>query len=274
MDARDWIFRNCRFAAEQYLDFYDPAEYKPAKPLHETQDQRFWNWVRTENNPTTMDPSFALEAVLMDFPSHARTFINTYAKFYSPDQVVFPTGAVLNTVRINKKSYVVDFEAQRMEGTEEWLHGLNDMDLDNFIPERDFNKDFWQGVGRGYVLYHATSSENVPFILKDGISASDRTRAMSNRGMGNAVFTSPELSSIESYGDAVFAINVGAMKAAGYMPTVSQEEPFAAEAAKSAIAHKIGIEDWIGGEYGSEGLEEDTIAFFGDIPPQFLKLVE
>lgn len=275
MTIKDWVMRNCRFAQnQQHFEFYDPAEYKPAQPLNEVQDKQFWDWVRSEGNPTKVDPAAALEAVLMDFPGYASTFLKTFAGVYKPEKVSFPTGATLDLVEINRRPYIVDFEAQRMENASDWLSGLDDMSLTDYIPEQDFNKDFWEGVGRGYVLYHATASENVEAILRDGLSASDRTRGISNRGMGNAVFTSPEPTSIDSYGDAVLVIDVGKMKAAGYMPQVSQESPFEAETYKSAIAHKLHIEDWIGGEYGSEGLSEDTVAFMGDIPPQFLSLLQ
>ena len=266
----DWIINNCRFATQQYLDFYNPTEYKPAQPLYRTQNQKFWQWVRTENNPNEINPVEALEAVLLDYPLYATAFLSAFKAIYNPDKVSFETGTQLTTVTINDEIYVLD--SYSVTEAADWISNLNDMSLSDYIPERDFNKEFWDSVGPGYVLYHATPTKNVKIILKKGLYASDKTRGISNRGMGNAVFTGPEPTALESYGDAVIEIDVGAMKAAGYMPAVSQEEPFSEEQARSAIAWKLGLRDWVGGEYGSEGLSEDTIAFFGNIPPQFLKL--
>lgn len=270
LDAIAWVLRNCKFAQQQYFDFYDPKEYQPVKSVQETQDQQFWNWVRTEGNPTRVNPIDALEGVLLDYPSYAQTFINTYASVYNPKAVEFPTGLRLNTLKINRKIFILD--AGSIEDANTWLTNLNDMYLDEYYPPKDFNQEFWSGIGQGYVLYHATSNENLQSILKKGLRAENRTRGLSNRGMGNAVFTSPEPTSIDSYGDTVLEINVGAMKADGYMPSVSREEPFDAEEIKGAIAHRLGMEDWIGGEFGSEGLAEDTVAFFGPIPAKYLSV--
>jgi hypothetical protein len=270
MDKKSWILKNCRFAQQQAFDFYNPAEYTPAKPLHETQDQQFWKFVKTECNPTKMDPIKALNEVNDWHPDYVQPFVQAFRNIYQPRTAEFPTGIRIETVKVNNNIFVV--ESGRIREASEWIHRLSDMELYDYIPERDFNKEFWDGVGDGFVLYHATPNENLKTIMKKGLNAENRTRGLSNRGMGSAVFTSPEPTSIDSYGDSILEIDVGAMKAAGYMPTVSQEEPFQEEGMKSSIAHELGIDEWIGGEYGSEGLAEDTIAFYGSIPAKFLSI--
>lgn len=236
MNIKDWINRHCRFAQAN------------ANPLD------------------------ALRAVMDEKPETAASYVKSNAAVYAPRTVKFPTGKVVNTITLNGEIYIVEYDPSfpEIEEAKVWLSNLYDHYLEEYIPAPDFNKTFWAGVGGGSTLYHATSKEFLPQIMQEGLSPMNKTRGMSNRGVGNAIFTSPEPTSIDSYGDTVLEINVGAMKAAGYMPAVSQESPFEAENQKSAIAHKLGIQDWIGGEYGSEGLADDTIIFYGAIPPQFI----
>ncbi len=270
MDKRSWILKNCRFAQQQNFDFYNPAEYKPAKAPLETQDQQFWTWVKTENNPTKLDPIQALKEVIDYHPEYLQPFIQAFRSIYNPHNVDFETGARLLTTTINNRVYVVD---NNVKDAIEWIQELYDHYLSDYVNERDFNKEFWDGVTDGYVLYHATNEENLDSIMKKGLRAENRTRGLSNRGMGSAVFTSPEPTSIDSYGAAILEINVGQMKATNYMPEVSQEEPFGEEQMRSAIAHKLGVGDhWQGNDYGSEGLAEDTVAFYGPIPAQYLSI--
>jgi len=63
MNERLWILKNCRFAQQQNFDFYNPAEYQPEKSPQETQDKQFWAWVKTDNNPTRLDPIESLKEV-------------------------------------------------------------------------------------------------------------------------------------------------------------------------------------------------------------------
>lgn len=273
MDSLKWVRSNCRFAQQGNFDFYNPAEYTPAKPLHEQQDQQFWDFVRTSANPTVVDPAKALESVLNDHPDHARAFLNAYQNIYQPKQIKLNEATTVNVLHLGRAVYILTLDGYpEMKDASDWIMGLHDWELEELMPSKDFNAEFWQGVSPGYYLYHATPNANLQSIMQNGLNASDETRGMSNRGMGNAVFTSPEPSSIDSYGDAVLQIDVGTMKAVGYMPAVSQESPFGEEAQRSALAHKLGIENWIGGEYGSEGLYEDTVAFLDGIPPQFLSI--
>jgi len=270
---KDWILTNCRFSQQQNFDFYNPAEYSPAKPLYEQQDQQFWSFVKTEANPTVIDPAVALKTVLNNHPDHARAFLNAYQNIYDMKQVQLNEATMLNVVKLGRNVFIVTLDGfPEIKNASDWIYELGEWELDELVAPKDFNAEFWDGVGPGYYLYHATSNDNLESIQQNGLNASDKTRGISNRDMGNAVFTAPQPETIDSYGDTVLKIDVGAMKAAGYMPEVSQESPFGQETQRSTLAYKLGIDDWIGGEYGSEGLAEDTVAFFDNIPPQFLSV--
>jgi len=93
---------------------------------------------------------------------------------------------------------------------------------------------------------------------------------MSNRYMGPAVFTSTNEHAISSYGSLVIGIDVGKMKAEGYLPDVGKEGPFEEEEMKSSLAHKLGIEYDPYQAYEHEGLDPETVVFYGEIPPRYL----
>lgn len=154
-----------------------------------------------------------------------------------------------------------------------WVYDLNDFNLDAYIPVPDFGETFWQNVSAGEKLYHGTDSENVPSILQYGINAASKTRGLSNRGTGDAVFTSSNPEGTRSYGDAVIEIDVAAMKAAGITPRVSQEDPFEGDNQRKAIAWRLGLKEFVGVERDWEGMSEETIVIHGSVPPQFLRQV-
>jgi hypothetical protein len=269
--AYAWVLSKCKFAQareQQYLPFYDPKEYKPI-PEDDV------NWPDPSANPLQ-----ALEEMVNERPKEVREFLKVHANIYAVDDVSFEDAGSQQkadpvvVVEVANKRYVVeDLESGYGTITEarEWVNQLADHELGNYVGYRDFNADFWNDAD-GLILYHATDPKNVRSILRKGLSPSSRTRALSNRGMGSAVFSSPSPEAVSSYGDAVFSINVGAMKADGYMPQVSQEEPFEDEEMRSALAYKIGIDYEVSSEYYSEGLSEDTVAFFDTIPPKYLRL--
>lgn len=134
-------------------------------------------------------------------------------------------------------------------------------------------ENFWSTVGQGSKAYHATTEENAEEVKKSGLEPRCETRAISNKYMPCAVFASYNQSSIDAYGDIVFEIDLGLMKADGYIPEVSGEEPLEEAYQRSAIAYKLGFVEDFGSEYVLEGLDEDTIAIYGHIPPKYLKRI-
>jgi hypothetical protein len=269
-----WLRGNCKFAQDReqlHFPFYDPSEYTPI----------------IEENMEWPDPLYdqkqALEDMLDDRPKEVMNFLKIYASLYNPEEFRFDDAASTKkanpiiVVTVEGKRYVIEVSHDTfgsMTEINEWIADLSEYDLGQYVGFKDFNEEFWDSADR-MVLYHATDPDNVEDILQYGLSPTNETRAMSNRHIGSAVFTGTSPEMISSYGSAVFAIDVGAMKANGYMPRASQEEPFEAANMRDSLSHKLGIEDYnAAAEYQGEGLSEDTIVFFGPIPPQYLRLEE
>jgi len=154
----------------------------------------------------------------------------------------------------------------------EFVYSIGDYELDNYVTMPEEN--FWEGIYDNQEAYHATSEENAENILAQGLQADCQTRGISNRGMGCAVFASFNEHAIEAYGGSVFAINLGEMKRDGFMPEVSGETPLEEANHRQAIAHRLGIEDAdFASEYASEGLDQDTIAIYDNIPAKYIRLI-
>lgn len=168
-----------------------------------------------------------------------------------------------------KKRYLFEQDGSYEEAIE-WLGGV--YDPFKFIDAKDFNKEFWDDVGEGYVLYHATNPDNIESIKQQGLTPQDETRGIGNRGTGAAVFTSSNSDTIDVYGAALIAINVGQMKQDGYMPFVSLEEPIEEKEAYEALAHKLGIEEYY--HEIESGIDEDTVIFYDTIPVKYLSFVK
>jgi hypothetical protein len=137
--------------------------------------------------------------------------------------------------------------------------------------EEQANKEFWDFPP---VLYHGTDEQGKLEILKNGLMPQNKTRGITNRSIGAAVFTSTELEAVDSYvgtNGAVFAINTRQMKKDGYMPTVSMETLNEEEEYKSILANKLGF------YYEKEeepGMEDTTVIFTSPIPLKYLEMIE
>jgi len=146
-----------------------------------------------------------------------------------------------------------------------------------FYEDRDESEEFWDGVGGGSYLYHATEEDNVASILRDGLEARSDSRGLYNRDIGPAVFAVSDgliddlHAVLGSYGDAVIQIDLGAMKADGHTPEVTGETPLEEADLQESLARGIDY------EYEAEresDYMEDTVAILGDIPPKYLSLHE
>lgn len=189
------------------------------------------------------------------------------SKYNIPHQVVsFPNAEPV----IKFKDMIWD--AGFIKNALQWVYDIDDYRLDDYvsIPE----ENFWEGISEGQKAYHATSEDNIESILENGLKEDCRTRGISNRGMPCAVFASFNEYAIESYGDHVFAIDLGLMARDGFTPEVSGETPLEEAEHRQAIAYKLGIEDVdFSSEYASEGLDLDTIAIYSDIPDKYIRMV-
>ena len=182
----------------------------------------------------------------------------------------------------DEKFYVFDFQNSvyiirgdetyhDIELAKDWIYSLDDYALENYIDSPQNN--FWDEVSINSVAYHGTDSENVDNIMKVGLHRMDKTRGLSNRNTGSAVFASWDIDHTESYGDSVIEINLGQMKADGYMPDVAEEEPVTECKLREALAWKLGLKDfYCNEEYSSDGISEDTIVIYGNIPAKYLSL--
>jgi len=158
----------------------------------------------------------------------------------------------------------------------EWVESASERPHE-FYEERDESAEFWDGVGPGAYLYHATEGDNVDSILSTGLEARSDTRGMSNRDIGPAVFAISGESmddvhaALDAYGEAVIRIDLGAMKSDGYMPEITGETPLEEADLQESLAHGIGY------EYEAEresDYMDDTVAILGDVPPKYLSLYE
>lgn len=165
-----------------------------------------------------------------------------------------------------------DPDMDQTESVNDFVNGAREDDAEQFgvrIP--DVSEDFWESPAP---LYHATPEENVESIREEGLGERSRTRGLSNRGVGAAVYTSTAIEDLEegSYGDAIFVIDTEAMKRDGYTPRVDVEPDVAESEWREALAHKLG-DDMYSWEIEG-GMSPNTIVVFGHIPPKYLELVE
>lgn len=186
----------------------------------------------------------------------------------------FPTGKKVTTIMLNDDPvewYVIEQDKKGIHWTQDanqWVDDAFDRSFE-YYPEE--NKNFWDDIGPGNIVYHATDDENTQSILKKGLQISSKTRGLSNQYTPSAIFASYSTEAINAYGNSIFAIDLYAMKKDGYMPDVSQEEPVDEAQLKQALAYGIGME-----EYDIEeepGVDHDTIVIYGNIPPKYLKLI-
>jgi len=149
---------------------------------------------------------------------------------------------------------------------------VNSCRVEEFYPdaEDEFNKEFWSSPPE---LYHATDEDNLPAIMKEGLNTASKTRGMSNRGVGSALFTSENIEYLleGSYGDAILNLDMEALKTAGgELPFVGREPDVQEGELRGALAHALDLQDY---SYDYEqGMDPQTIIVYGGIPPQFLHI--
>ena len=160
-----------------------------------------------------------------------------------------------------------------------WVYGdpmefVATCDVDQYAPddmEERFNKKFWEECP---TLYHASPEENIESILASGIGTANKTRGMTNRGVGASVFATTNEDYLEdgSYGDAIFEIDTSAMAKDGYTPFVSREPDQVEGDLRSALARRLGLDDRYNYNY-EQGVDCDTVIVSGGIPAKYLKLI-
>lgn len=149
----------------------------------------------------------------------------------------------------------------------EWLYNI--MNPEEYIEQKDPLESFWSD---GTYVYHGTEEDNLESILTNGLMADSRTRGLSNRGIGDAVFTTFDPEEAERYGDIVLQIDIGSMKNNGITFPVQMETDFEDAEVKSSLAHMLGLR-----YYEPEiehGMSDQTVVIHGNIPPQFIRVYD
>lgn len=161
-----------------------------------------------------------------------------------------------------------DWAFAQMEGT----YGTLKDDIEEKLAEQ-FNEDFQSSP---VTLFHATASDNLESIMKSGLRAASRTRGLTNRGVGAAIFTYDEegLALYGSYGDTVLAIDTKGMKRDGIEFYVTQE-PAVVEQEAAGIVGSIAELDDFSWETGGDGADDPStvILHIDRVPPKYLTLV-
>jgi hypothetical protein len=192
------------------------------------------------------------------------------SKYYGlkAEKIDFENNNVVYLLETPKGKMVL--EGSSLYEPQEWIENLDTYGkLDDYIKPIDHNTDFWSDPG---LVYHGTTEENWEIIKKRGLEPRYETRGLSNRNIGPSVFTSPQAEIAENSYEVVIEINAEQMKRNGYMPFVGREEPIEEAELKEAIASRLGIEDYYS-EY-EQGLDAETVIFYGKIPAKYLKRVK
>jgi len=190
------------------------------------------------------------------------------------DEVIFDkVKEKIWTFDYNGKLYLTDlsFPYPSFEDAEEWIYSIGE-NAWQYVDYKDFSENFWDGVEERETVYHGTHEDRIEEIMRNGLSTMDETRGIDNRSTGSAVFTSPTAEVASYYYPIVLEINIGQMKVDGYMPQVSKEGPVDESEILEELAHKIGLDDFYSGY--EQGLDPETIIFYGNIPVKYLRIVE
>ena len=174
-------------------------------------------------------------------------------------------------IQIEDEEYIVDdFEFPSLKKAQDYIAELTDMEVYSLVGHLQKNitiNDLPE------IVYHATRSDRLDEIKKNGLEARCETRGISNRSAGCGVYTSIDPENIDSYGDIIIEINVKKMIQDGLYIEIEEEEPLKDEELKEIFASKLEV-NYISDEFYSDGLSYDTIIFKGDIPPKYLNIKE
>jgi hypothetical protein len=173
----------------------------------------------------------------------------------------------------NDQIYIYDeFDAYIAQ---EWINNLSPNKLEGLMGETkypSFNDIFWKNPE---ILYHGTYNILLDNILKDGLTMRNESRGVTNRGTPSAIFTTTNENGTDGYGNIILKIDTSKMKANGYTPYVEQESPITEKNLRERLAHKIGLNDFYAhDDYSSDGIGEETVVIFGNIPPQYISLYD
>lgn len=224
--------------------------------------------IETINDLENIDVDEAIDDIVDMFTS---THLIKFLDFVDINYEVFTLPNNEKMMNINNNSLV--YNETYYSDIETFIYNLSDDDILEMY-DYDFEKwseDFWNSISSDYEVYHATTEENWETIKDEGIEASNKTRGISNRNTGSAVFvtTNPDELMQGFYGDVHIDIRLGKMKEDGYTPMVSEEKPWVVAELKRSLGAVFDIE--IEDLDSSDGISPDTLVIFGDIPPKYIE---
>ena len=186
----------------------------------------------------------------------------------------------LHLVSIGKDFKIVDNDGDdyfKVWDPADWISTSSEADtvrdLIGDIISDTFNSDFQESPVN---LHHATDASNIEEIMSEGLRAEKRTRGLTNRGTGAAIFTTTlEAAQYGSYGDTVLEIDVKGMKRDGLEYYVALEPSVVEHEAAGVLANVLGLDDY---EHyiESDGADDpDTVVLFIPVvPPKYLKVID
>ena len=169
----------------------------------------------------------------------------------------------------NGTKYIADLEHDVLEAQKatDWLD--RNMDSAENLVDVDNLDDFWKSPPP---LYHATDHENVDSIMAFGLNLESKTRGLTNRWVGAAVFTSMNPEAIDAYGDTIIQIDTNAMARDRYTPRVSLEPGVLEYEAQRSLLSRFDMEGEYILDFPSDGIDTDTVIVDGPIPARYLSL--
>jgi len=169
--------------------------------------------------------------------------------------------------------HVADMDGENISGSEDANHWIYNISPEDYVDEENYQEDYFAGIA-----YHATPGENVKSIMREGLSPMSKTRGLSNRWVGSAIFASFNPEAIDSYGDYIFEIDLSAMRK-DYeqkneeLPVIEMEPAIYREKMINSIAWALGVE-YSDSEAANDGVDHDTIIINGHIPSKYISLNE
>lgn len=168
----------------------------------------------------------------------------------------------------NSTTFVADDMSEiQFEEASEWLDHLQMSGDPTDYYEINELKTFWSP---GVVVYHATDPENYDSIMRNGLNTDCKTRGLANRHVGCALFTSFEPESLDSYGNLVFEIDIGAMARDGIAYQVEREPGFDELDALKVLYALLGQDsDYL--EHEDKSLDPSSVIIYGSVDPKYIK---
>ena len=151
--------------------------------------------------------------------------------------------------------------------------------LDTAELEDELLADFRSEVTRMGPLLHGTSAESVAAIRTEGLAQTSETRGITNRGIGPAVFLTPnEGMARDSYGGpdgAVLEIDLPRAIADGVIDVenLDRESGMFRDDAMSAMASLFDDQDFYP-EANFDGLDPETVVAMQHIPPEYISILD